>query len=72
MSIPALDLRSTEYSLAHAYWLGKAARLAYDDESETKPRPHGGVSTASSSSTRNTNYRFRSTTPRPMSYPAST
>lgn len=34
MSIPALDLRSTEYSLAHSYWLGKAARLAYDDETE--------------------------------------
>ncbi len=41
MSIPALDLQSTEYSLAHAYWLGKAARLAYDDESDIQAETTG-------------------------------
>lgn len=34
MAVPALDHQITGHELTHAYWLGKAARLAYADESE--------------------------------------
>ncbi|WP_190107889.1 lipase family protein [Streptomyces cinnamoneus] len=32
MPVPALDHHATEYSLQHAYWLARAAALAYEDE----------------------------------------
>lgn len=34
MTVPALDHQTTGHKLAHAYWLGKAARLAYENEAE--------------------------------------
>ncbi|GHG61123.1 lipase family protein [Streptomyces griseocarneus] len=32
MPAPAIDHHATDYSLAHAYWLARAAELAYHDE----------------------------------------
>jgi triacylglycerol lipase len=34
VGVSAFNQQANEYSLEHAYWLGRAARLAYGDESE--------------------------------------
>lgn len=36
MAVSTFDQHANEYSLEHAYWLGKAARLAYEDETEVR------------------------------------
>lgn len=36
MTVPALNHRATKYDLMHAYWLAKAASLAYQDENEVR------------------------------------
>lgn len=36
MAVPALDHKTNGYSLAHAYWLCKAASLAYEEEAEIR------------------------------------
>ncbi|NGO71024.1 lipase family protein [Streptomyces boncukensis] len=38
MSVPALDHRTTGYSLPLAYWLARASELAYKDEPEVRER----------------------------------
>lgn len=41
MTVPQLDHTVTDYRLEHAYWLAKAAELAYADEDESRSTTSG-------------------------------